>query len=313
MAPSKFSYESMGTHWEISIWDHISPIELDKIKTGIVLLSQKFDETYSRFKPTSLVSKISEKTGVYDVPDDFLEMLRVYFDLYEVSDKKLNPLIGFTISDLGYDAVYSLKEKEVVRLVPDLLETVKIINKNEIETKEPVLFDFGALGKGYFVDKIADFLKSKNINQFLVDGSGDIYYFGKESAYFGLEDPDDPTKVVGKLEIKKNDPLRAFCASGTNRRKWPRLRKATDGQAGYWNHEIDATTLEPADFIVATWVQAETCVLADALTTCLFFCPPENFLVPRSLGEVGSNYVFEYLIMNKNREIKTSRESWLVV
>lgn len=312
----KFDYESMGTKWEISIWDNqgfpsgnCTEGNLWLLREEIIQESTKFDELYSRFKPNSLVSKISTRAGLYEVPEDFLKMLGLYFELYEPSEKKLNPLIGFTISDLGYDANYSLQEKETVRKVPDLLETVKIIDNGptsprlrgvkKIKVKEPVLFDFGALGKGYFVDKIATLLKEKGFKHFLVNGSGDIYYFGEEEASFGLEDPDDSSKVIGKLEIGKEDELRAFCASGTNRRKWPRLRKASDGQAGKnkeLNHELDATTLEPAEFIKAVWVQAETTALGDALATCLFFSPPENF----------SDYAFEYLIMNKERGVKYS-------
>ena len=266
----KFSYESMGTHWEVFL-----PFgeALGITEKEILSLSNDFDHLYSRFKPSSLVTKISEKAGTYEVPEDFINMLKLYFDLYQASEKKLNPLIGFTISDLGYDNEYTLQEKETVRKVPDLIETVKI-NGNTITTAKPVLFDFGALGKGYFVDKIAALLKSKDFTNFLVNGSGDIYYFGEEKEKFGLEDPEDSKKVIAILEIGKNLPnenLRGFCASGTNRRKWPRLSNTSaDKKTEDWNHVIDPITLEPADFIVATWVQAESTALADALASCLF-------------------------------------------
>jgi thiamine biosynthesis lipoprotein ApbE len=63
---------------------------------------------------------------------------------------------------------------------------------------------------------------------------------------------------------------------------------------------IDPHTLTSQDYIMATWVQAETTALADALATCLFFSPPENFSPP------AGGYKFEYLIMNKNREVSYS-------
>jgi thiamine biosynthesis lipoprotein len=298
----KVSYESMGTSWEISIWDEISDEELKIIKKEVFEMSDNFDNTYSRFIRSSLVWKIAESAGVYEVPKDFVNMLKMYMDFYEPCQKKLNPLIGFTISDLGYDDVYSLKEKADIRPTPDLFETVEILEGLEghlssfkIKTAQPVLFDFGALGKGYFVDKISDYLKNKGIKRFLVNGSGDIYYSGgadkeeKIPITVGLEHPSDQTKVIGTTEIKEG----SMCASGTNRRKW-----------GEYHHVIDPLTARSTPTeqgIIAVWVIAHSATLADALASCLFFVQPERL--------IEKGFVFEYVIMNADNLIKKS-EGW---
>ncbi len=284
--PKKFSYNSMGTTWEITVWDDIDEVTLENLKCEIFEMSDAFDNTYSRFIKTSLVWKISEKAGIYEVPPDFLHMLSLYIDFYEPSEKKLNPLIGFTISDLGYDEHYSLIPKKDIRNTPDLFDAVLIIDESHIKTNQTVLFDFGALGKGYFVDKIADFLKEKNINRFLVNGSGDIYYSGgkshKEPIKVGLEHPHDPSLVIGSIEIDEG----AMCASGINRRKWEN-----------YHHVIDPhTNTSIGEEIVATWVIAKNAALTDALASCLFFVPPEAL----------SKYQFEYVIMNNENKVKTS-------
>lgn len=273
----------MGTTWKVSLYNS-DPTMSDMVTmtmSDIVEMSQHFDETYSRFIKTSLVWKIAEKAGIYEVPQDFMNMLRMYIELYLPSQTKLNPLIGFTISDLGYDADYSLIPKTNIRNTPDLLENVKIIDATHIETKQPVLFDFGALGKGYFVDKIATFLKQKGFTHFLVNGSGDIYYSGTEPIKVGLEHPDDPTKIIGSIEMKEG----AMCASGINRRAWDK-----------YHHVIDPHSNTSTQEIVATWVIAKSTGLADALASCLFFVAPEDL----SLQD------FEYCILNKERKIKTS-------
>lgn len=280
-----FSYESMGTHWEISIYKD-SHCNFKEIEKEIVAMSQEFDQTYSRFIRTSLVWKIAEKAGTYEVPQDFINMLQLYRDLYKPSGKKLNPLVGFTISDLGYDDQYSLVAKDTIRKTPDLFETVKLHNGDHcaIETTEPVLFDFGALGKGYFVDKITDYLKEKGIEHFLVNGSGDIYYYGDEPIEVGLEHPDNPSLVIGKMLIKNG----AMCASGINRRKW-----------GKHHHVIDPhKNASRNEDIKATWVIAQNAALSDALASCLFFAPPENF----------ATYSFEYVIMNSENAVKVSHD-----
>lgn len=303
----KVSYESMGTTWDISIWDEISDEELGILNEKIFNMSDNFDKTYSRFIRSSLVWKIAESAGVYEVPSDFISMLNTYMDLYEPSEKKLNPLVGFTISDLGYDIEYSLEEKIDIRITPDLFDTVEIdrldghlsrlsrLKSSKIKTTLPVLFDFGALGKGYFVDKISDYLKNKGIKRFLVNGSGDIYYSGgtdtKERIPItvGLEHPNNKAQVIGTIEMFEG----SMCASGTNRRKW-----------GEHHHVIDPLTNRstPTETgILAVWVIAPSATLADALATCLFFVQPEKLL------EKG--FVFEYVIMNADNMIKKS-EGW---
>lgn len=276
------SYKSMGTDWKITIWDDVPEKELEIIEKEIHNILEDFDQTYSRFIETSLVSKIAKEKGTYTVPRDFIEMLKIYFELYLPSEKKLNPLIGFTISDLGYDAKYSLTPKENIRKTPDLMESVKIINDCEIETFCPVLFDFGALGKGYAVDKVSDFLKCKSLQKFLVNGSGDIYYRGNEKIKVGLEDPEDENKVIGTIEMNSG----AMCASSTNRRKWRE-----------YHHMVDPTTSLPTERVTSVWVITEKAVWADALASCLFFVPPEN---------LEKNFKFEYCILDYQRKIKYS-------
>jgi FAD:protein FMN transferase len=282
MEPHAFSYESMGTRWEITIWDDISGARLEQLQTSIIHQSTEFDQTYSRFIPDSFVSSIAHKTGTLLVPDHFIPLLRWYQQLYIPSDRKLNPLIGNTISDLGYDANYSLTQKNKIRKVPDLEQTVRIVDDTHIETAEPVLFDFGALGKGYFVDIIQSFLREQGIKRFLVDGSGDIAYVGdSETIRVGLEHPDDAKKVIGVLEIQKG----AVCASSGNRRKW-----------NTYHHIIDPTSLSSPKEIRATWVWAESAVLADALATCLFFVSPKQL----------EGYEFEYCVLNADYMVKRS-------
>lgn len=276
----------MGTRWEITIWDQTSLLHLAELERNIVAMSQSFDALYSRFIKTSLVWELATVTGPQEVPDDFMAMLLVYQRLYVPSGKKLNPLIGFSISDLGYDADYSLIPKETTRPTPDFEETVQMQPPHTITLREPVLFDVGALGKGFFVDKLAGYLTKQGITRFLVNGSGDIFYSGGErgkeiAINVGLEDPRDSSKVLGVIPLKRG----SICASGINRRAW-----------STYNHVIDPHTLTSPTDILATWVMAPSATYADALASCLFFVPPENL----------SEFSFEYCLLNKDYKIKRS-------
>jgi FAD:protein FMN transferase len=272
----------MGTEWQITIWDTIPDTSLHDMHAELLSMSQEFDATYSRFIDTSLVWQLTKQTGVVAVPNACVEMLSWYKKLFEATEKKFTPLIGFSLSDLGYDAHYSLTQKETVRSVPDFNDTIIIEDKNHIRISKPVLLDFGGLGKGYFVDTIATFLKNKNVRRFLVDGSGDVAYSGEGVPIrVGLEHPDDARKVIGAIEIQHG----SICSSGSNRRKW-----------GNYHHIINPHTLTSPMDILATWVLADSTVLADALATCLFFTSPEKLQA----------FPFEYCILNNEYKVKRS-------
>jgi thiamine biosynthesis lipoprotein len=281
---SRFTFESMGTSWTVTLWDELDPQVLENLRTTIIARATAFDHTYSRFIDDSLVWKIAKGAGTYEVPTDLVAMLRIYRSLYTPSMRKLNPLIGHTISDLGYDKDYSLEEKAVVRETPDFLDTLKIIDDTHIELKAEALIDLGALGKGYFVDRIAEYLREEGIEEYLVDGSGDIVYSKNEGFIIaGLEDPEDQSKIIGTLELKGRG---AFCASSGARRRWK----------GF-HHTIDPESGTSPDEVLATWVIAKDASLADALATCLFFVPEGNF---RPAHE------FEACIMKNGRRIVAS-------
>lgn len=285
MELQKYTYESMGTHWEVTIWDQINKTQFTELMKEILLLSKEFDHAYSRFIKTSLVWELSTQTGVFTVPTEFISIMRWYKNLYLPSEKKLNPLIGFTLRDMGYDENYSLKSHDTIQKVPDFDEVVKIIDDTHLELNKQVLIDIGALGKGYFVDVIAQYLKKHKLKHFLVNGSGDIYYQSEGTPIrVGLEHPADTSKAIGMIEMTYG----SMCSSANNRRSW-----------GTYSHTIDPHSLVSPDEIIATWVIADKAVLADALATCLFFVAPENF---------QPQYKFEYCILNKDFKIKRSAQ-----
>jgi thiamine biosynthesis lipoprotein len=278
-----WTYLAIGTSWAISLWDEIPEKDIEEMKRLIAEKSEAFEATYSRFRKTSLLWQLTERRGVVPVPKDLITMLRLYETLHDLSDGKLNPLIGFTISDMGYDAEKSLQPKEVIRDVPDFHKALTIFDDETIELHESVLMDLGALGKGYFVDQLAKFLAERGLKHFLVNGSGDISYKGNGDALrIGLEHPGDPTKAIGIVEMTDG----CMCSSAGNRRKW-----AT------YHHTIDPHTRTSPNEILATWVIAKSTAIADGLATCLFFTEPERY---------EKDFSFEYCIMNKENKIKRS-------
>lgn len=276
-----YSFEAMGTLMSITIWDDMSVESFAEIANSIEKSAKQFESTYSRFLPSTELVQFTERAGVFEVSADLVAMLRVYELLFEVSDYKVTPLVGGLLEDIGYDKSTSLIPKNKKRLVPSFKRVIRIIDDTHIETTEKVFLDFGAVGKGYFVDKMVLYLRGLGLKHFLMNGSGDVYYEGDSSIRVGLEDPDDATQVVGVVNFSHG----AMCSSAISRRRW-----------GAYNHYVDPVTQTSPEYIKAVWIIADSAAIADGLASVLFFVPPDQV----------KGVSFEYCILNTDRKIKSS-------
>lgn len=279
-------FDAIGTKWIISA--EIPPGTDDKkLKRDILDRIDIFDKNYSRFRNDSLVSEISRKSGAYTLPEDAKSMLSLYEELYKITKGAFTPLIGQTLSDAGYDAEYSFKPGEI-KTPPKWEEVIKYEHPT-LTTTAPVLLDFGAAGKGYLVDIVSELLLKQGVESFVVNAGGDIrVHENKENlnagkkVQIGLEHPEDLTLAVGVASIVN----KSICGSAGNRRMWDK-----------YHHIIDPHTLNSPREISAAWVVADTAMLADGLTTCLYFLSPE---------ELSKHYQFEYMIIYSDNSMKLS-------
>lgn len=281
-SPAPYRFEAIGTHWQIDFPDGLLVFKREKLEKLITDRIEIFDKDYSRFRPDSLVTKISQKAGVYTLPSDAESLFAIYEELYQLTHGLMTPLIGNTLSAAGYDATYSLQSKEITS--PEKWKDILCRNGLQLEVKKPVLLDFGAAGKGYLIDIISEILKEAGVTSFCVDAGGDIAYYNSsnEKLRIGLEHPADTEKVIGVAEIINQ----SLCGSAGNRRQW-----------GNFHHIINPETLTSPRHLMAVWVIAQTTIIADALTTALFFAKPET---------LAAHYQFEYLMINSDFSISHS-------
>jgi thiamine biosynthesis lipoprotein len=203
---------------------------------------------------------MAQKAGAYTLPADAKPLLDLYQELYLLTEGKCTPLIGKALVEAGYDSSYTLKSR-VMQPVPAWNEMMEY-NFPSLILKCPVLLDFGAAGKGYLVDIIAELLLSRGIFSFCIDASGDIRCQGLDTALrIGLEHPENESQVIGVMRLVNG----SLCGSAGNRRAWKG-----------WNHIIDPDKLVSPTEIIATWVTARTAMEADGLATCLFFMPASS-------------------------------------
>jgi thiamine biosynthesis lipoprotein len=283
----KFAFEAIGTHWHIDINEPLSEEESDDLLGRIMARIEEFDKAYSRFRQDSLVTEMSRKAGTYVLSADAEHLFSMYKKFYDLTSGLLTPLIGNVLVDAGYDAEYSLKQKNNLS-VPQTWDDMLTYSFPELTLKQPTLLDFGAAGKGYLVDIVSELIEAAGIENYCVDAGGDIRQRQKNASLdnylrVGLEDPEDFSKAVGIVRLSN----KSLCASAGNRRRWQDF-----------HHIINPETLLSPKEISAVWTMAESTILADALSTGLYFAPAKTF---------AEHFSFEYLILNADSSVEVSQ------
>ena len=242
-------FEAIGTWWEI---ETVGPLDRGA-QARVRSIIDAFDRTWSRFRADSVISRLAHKGGAVDVPDA-AAMLDAYRAVSAATDGAVNPLVGESVSVLGYDATYSFIAG-APRPAPSEWTSILSWSAGRLSLNVPASIDVGALGKGRLVDLVMAALADIR-GDVTVDGGGDLAVRGRE-VRVALEHPFDAKKAIGVVSIRDQ----ALCASAVNRRAWG------DGL----HHVLDARTGVPVRTWAATWAIGSTAMQADAVATALFF------------------------------------------
>jgi thiamine biosynthesis lipoprotein len=275
-------FEAIGTLWSIDLYQSMNAEDRSLLFDAVKKRIDSFDKNYSRFRPDSMITAMANKAGEYRLPSDAKPLLDLYLDLYNLSGGKFTPLIGQVLVDAGYDSSYSLQVGQLSK--PPTWQEVLSYDYPALTLKQAAWLDFGAAGKGYIVDIIGELLKKRGIKAYCVNAGGDLLYHNshEQTLSVGLEHPDQEGKILGEALLINQ----SLCGSAGNQRSW-----------GGFNHIINPETLTSPTQIKAIWVTTDSTILADGLTTCLFFIPAK---------QLQADYNFEYAIVYADYSLEHS-------
>lgn len=250
-----FTFEAIGTHFWIEIFDEIEEKELEATRGRLELLSSTFNEQFSRFRDDSFVGTLNRERILKNPNEECRIILTYGKQLYLRSNGAFNFLTGHILEARGYDANYSFESSEDIDVQPICNPLTDInISDNEI-TLRCGNVDLGGYGKGWLIDKLANKLKEIGIMHFLINGGGDMYgTSGRngEAVTIYLEHPTQAGKYLMETTLLNQ----GFAASSPFKRQW---------KSGDKNYDHIVTTgITPQ---VATFVKAATATDADAFAT----------------------------------------------
>lgn len=307
-----------------------------RVQKRIRAFIEEYESVLSRFREDSLVSRMAraEHGGEFEFPAWAGPLFALYSEFYAATRGAFDACIGADLLALGYN--------NSVQFVP---ESAASAGKNEnsssyswsnyrralpvtwsdisqdsgsatLCTNQPVQLDFGAAGKGYFVDLVTQIIKEELSEElpadldFLVNAGGDMRAcFSKENSQIkvALENPFDTAQAVGVASIASG----ALCASSNARRRWKVKEASCLGKdaSGFESnliatHLINALDGIPACDLCASWayVPRKTCdfptAYADALATALFVSQEND------LQKIVQNVGAEFAVMQPNHVLR---------
>lgn len=306
--------EAQGSTYAIK---YISSSELVS-KKAIDSLLLAFDQSLSTYRPDSKISKINEGDTTIVVDDFFVETFEVSSRIYEETNGLFDPTIGVLVNAYGFGP-----KKQKIDLnsakIDSLLQYVGFdkvrLNENRTISKnfQQTYFDFNAIAQGYSVDVVVDFLKSKGIENGIVEIGGEIVALGKNTIenknwVIGIDDPTQSPEertMIAKIKLENL----GMATSGNYR------KVKTDTLTGKkFVHIINPKTgLSLQSKVLSATVLAKNCIDADGYATAFMLMDIEEtqaFLNERSDLYVLLIYTDE---QNKIKQFKTPNFEKLIV
>lgn len=251
-----------GTTYSITYQYH------ENLKSDIEGVMQQVDNSLSPFNKSSVITAINNNTSTK--ADKYLTEV---FTLAQAVNKETDGAFDITVAPLvnawgfGFRSGKRPTEAQTDSLLAIVGQEKVTLKDGKIIKSDPrIMLDCSAIAKGFGVDKVAEFLSGKGIENYLVEIGGEISARGKNSRgtewNIGITKPiDDSLSINQENQAVLQITDKAMATSGNYRNFY------YEGGKKY-AHTINPHTGKPAqsDILSAT-VIAESCAVADAYAT----------------------------------------------
>ena len=238
----------------------------------IVDIFKEIDMSMSTYKKTSIISRVNNNNSV-QLDDHFKNVFSFSKKIYEITGGRFDPSIGLLVNYWGFgpekfvpDSKINPNDQFTYLLSKTGFNRFEIID-NKLSRPMDSYIDFNAIAKGYAVDEVAEFLKNKQIDNFLVEIGGEINSSGinidKNKPWLvAIDMPrfDGDRSNYSSLELNNI----SLASSGTYR------KFKIDSMGNRYAHIINPLTGYPTKTnILSVTVKASSCIEADAYATAI--------------------------------------------
>ena len=265
---TKLSGFVFGTSYSIQFYTSSN----SNYSNEIINIFNDIDISMSTYNKKSIISKVNNNQNVI-LDSHFQNVFHSSKKIYELTDGRFDPSIGLFVNYWGFGPEKFIIDPEIKKGDPlsylfskTGMDKFKIIDDKLIRPNDSYI-DFNAIAKGYAVDVIGQFLKDKQIDNYLIEIGGEITTLGtninKNKPWIvAIDMPrfDGDRSNYSSLEL--NDI--SLASSGTYR------KFKIDSMGNRYAHIINPLTGHPTKTkILSVTVKASTCIEADAYATAI--------------------------------------------
>ena len=255
-------FRAMGCPCELRLFIP-NKLNQETVISGCVAEALRFEEKYSRYLPSSLVSKINAAAGVKAIDIDpetsaILDYTRVCFEqsngLFDITAGSLRSVWNHNIKTVPDQETI---ERGLTKIGFDQL----IFSTDNIFLPITGMeLDFGGVVKEYAADAIAALAKSMGIQHGLVNLGGDVRVIGAQQDgtawLIGVTNPFGRGEAIAWIELSAG----ALTTSGSYERFFH-----IEGKT--YSHLINPITGWPVEGLVSASVIAEQAVVAGSISS----------------------------------------------
>lgn len=240
----------------------------EDLSSGMREVMDGVNNSLSTFNKNSIISKINNNEEVV-LDSLFINMFNKAMKISELTGGAFDITVAPLVNAWGFGFDPSSDKKWLSAAEIDSInqfvgyKKVWIEDSVVVKADPRVQLDASAIAKGYGCDLVAEYLRSKGCENYMVDIGGEIVVSGVnpngKKWRVGVSKPENTIEnnVVEVLEITD-------CAVATSG-NYRQFYQTEDGMVG---HTIDPRTGRPAvNNIVSATIIAPTCMEADALAT----------------------------------------------
>ena len=247
-----YEFDALGTRWWCEV---INGAVDDALRLIIDNTVRQFVADYSRFDEQSLLSQLCRDGYLNHPPAEMVAMLEFAREMFDTTDGVFNISVGGVLERAGYG-------HGVGGETNNALWSEIAISDDIIRVPKGSRLDFGGFGKGWLIDKLAHLFRQHGVEQFIINGGGDLFVQSNTPVELSLEHPLDATKQIGTTQMWRG----GLAVSSTIKRQWQ--KKTALLITTLLTHRL-------AYRANRAWrdVKAPTALVADTLATVLIINP----------------------------------------
>lgn len=270
--------KTMGTTYHVKYIDKdlkLSPKDVQKNIDDLLKIVNQQMSTYIPNSELSRFNQFKEINTPFAVSEDLAKVVAEAIYLNKVTDGALDVTVGPLVNLWGFGPEKRLnkaptKEQILARqkwIGVDKLKVLELNHQYYLEKSIPQLYvDLSSIAKGFGVDKVAQYLESLGIQNYLVEIGGEIFAKGVNEDEIPWQIAIEKPRFDGQTEVETVIGLNglAMATSGNYRNYFEQNGKR-------FSHEIDPKTGETIQHRLASIsVIAKNTMIADGLSTGLF-------------------------------------------